>query len=116
MDDEARIVYEKQLRLIEEDEACAVEAAHLHAALKRNAARRRYIQSQEKTLLSSSKRSNKADDAMPSAASNRQAPLIQIVNTPQANSTSTNSPTFNQLGDGGQYVAEHMYTTPAANQ
>ena len=53
---------------------------------------------------------------MPSAASNRQAPLIQIVNTPQANSTSTNSPTFNQLGDGGQYVAEHMYTTPAANQ
>lgn len=116
MDDEARIVYEQQLRLIEEDEACAVKAAHLHAELKRNAAHRRYIQAQEKALLSSSKRLHGTSDAMPSAASNRQAPFIQIVNASQANSTSTNSPSFNQLGDGGQYVVEHMYTTPVANQ
>ena len=50
MDDEARVVYEEQIRLIEEDEACAVEAAHLRAALKRNAARRRYIHAREKAL------------------------------------------------------------------
>ena len=116
MDDEARVVYEEQIRLIEEDEACAVEAAHLHAALKRNAARRRYIHAREKALQSSSKRLYGPSDAMQSAASNRQAPLIQIVNSSQSNSTSTNSPTFNQNGEGGQYVAEHMYTTPAANQ
>lgn len=116
MDDEARIVYEQQLRLIEEDEACAVKAAHLHAELKRNAAHRRYIQAQEKALQSSSKRLYRASNAIPSAASSPPAPLIQIVNASQANSTSTNSPSFNQLGDGGQYVAEHMYTTPAADQ
>ena len=51
MNEEARYVYEEQLRLIEEDEACAVEAAHLSAALKRIDARRKYIHAQEKALL-----------------------------------------------------------------
>ena len=117
MDDEARIVYEKQLRLIEEDEACAVEAAHLHAALKRNAARRRYIQVQEKALLSAYKKLSKTDGVIQKKAENPQAPIqILISQQNNATSTSTNSPTYNQHGDGGQYVADHMYTTPAANQ
>ena len=58
MNEEARNVYEEQLRLIEEEEVCAVEAAHLSAALKRNAACRRYIHAQEKNLLASSRKSS----------------------------------------------------------
>ena len=109
MDDEARIVYEKQLRLIEEDEACAVEAAHHNAALKRNAARRRYIQVQEKALLSAYKKLSKTDGVIQKKAENPQAPIqILISQQNNATSTSTNSPTYNQHGDGGQYVADHM--------
>jgi hypothetical protein len=116
MEEEARNVYEKQLRLIEEDEACEVEAAHLKAALKRNVALRRYIHAKEKSLLSSSKKSYKADDAVQSKSENIKAPDITIYNIQQGNTNSTNSPTYNQNGDGGQYVAERMYPTPAANQ
>ena len=117
MEEDARNMYEKQLRLIEEDEACEVEAAHLKAALRRNAAHRRYIHAREKSLLSSSKCACKADDAtMQSKPKNHQAPDITIVNIQQGNSNSTNSPTYNQNGDGGQYVAERMYPTPAAIQ
>lgn len=115
MDDDARSVYEQHLRLIEEEEACAVEAAHHNAALKRNAARRRYIQVQEKALLSAYKKLGKTGGAIQQKPENPQA-LVQIINTQQANSTFTQSPTYNQHGDGGQYVAERMYTTPAANQ
>ena len=115
MDEDARNVFEEQLRLIEEDEACEVEAAHLKAALKRNAAHRRYIHAREKVLLSSSKYSCKAGDAtIQSKSENQQAPEINIYNIQQGNSSSTNSPTYNQNGDGGQYVAEYMYPTPAA--
>lgn len=117
MDDDARSVYEQHLRLIEEEEACAVEAAHLNAALKRNAARRRYIQVQEKALLSAYKKLSKTDGVIQKKAENPQAPIqILISQQNNATSTSTNSPTYNQHGDGGQYVADHMYTTPAANQ
>ena len=117
MDDDARSVYEQHLRLIEEEEACAVEAAHLNAALKRNSARRRYIQVQEKALLSAYKKLSKTDGVIQKKAENPQAPIqILISQQNNATSTSTNSPTYNQHGDGGQYVADHMYTTPAANQ
>lgn len=117
MDDDARSVYEQHLRLIEEEEACAVEAAHLNAALKRIDAHRRYLQVQEKALLSAYKKLSKTDGVIQKKAENPPA-LVQIFNTQQNNatSTSTNSPTYNQHGDGGQYVAERMYTTPAANQ
>ena len=117
MNDDARSVYEQHLRLIEEEEACAVEAAHHNAALKRIDAHRRYIHAQEKALLSAYKKSSKTGGAIQKKAENPQSSL-QIIISQQNNatSTSTNSPTYNQHGDGGQYVADHMYTTPAANQ
>ncbi len=104
MNEEARNVYEEQLRLIEEEEACAVEAAHLSAALKRIAAHRRYIREQEKNLLASSKKSSRTKDIV---TDSHETPVIQINNT--VTTSTANVPTYNQNGDGGQYVAEQMY-------
>lgn len=104
MNEEARNVYEEQLRLIEEEETCAVEAAHLSAALKRNAARRRYIHAQEKNLLASSRKSSGTKDIV---TDSHETPVIQINNT--VTTSTANVPTYNQNGDGGQYVAEQMY-------
>lgn len=106
MNEEARYVYEEQLRLIEEDEACAVEAAHLSAALKRIDARRKYIHAQEKALLAASRKSSKAKDMV---TDSHETPVIQINNNLTANTSTANAPTYNQHGDGGQCVAENMY-------
>ena len=111
MNEEARNVYEEQLRLIEEEEVCAVEAAHLSAALKRNAARRRYIRSQKKHLLASLKRSEKALAADASKTS-----VTNITMNVNANATADNAPTYNQHGDGGQYVADNIFTIPNLKQ
>lgn len=110
MNDDARKIYEEQLRLIAEDEACAVEAAHLSAALKRNAAHRRFIHEKERILLASSKESGKAIEMQPAAGS--LPPAINITNNVHTNA---GTPTYNQMGDGGQYVAEQMYTVPDAS-
>ena len=112
--DDARSVYEEHIRLIEEDEACAVEAAHLNAALKRNAAHRKYIHAQEKALLSAYKKLSKAGGVIQPETESNTKITININNTQQTDATFTNSPTYNQHGDGGQYVADHMYTTPTA--
>ncbi|MBQ6226536.1 MAG: hypothetical protein IJJ73_09585 [Bacteroidaceae bacterium] len=113
MSDEARYVYEEQLRLIAEDEACAVEAAHLSAALKRNDALRRYIREQEKNLLASSRKSSRAKDIV---ADNHMTPVVQINNNVTTTSTTANAPTYNQHGDGGQYVADNIFTIPNLKQ
>lgn len=113
MNDDARKIYEEQLRLIAEDEACAVEAAHLSAALKRNAAHRKYIHEKERILLASSKKSGKATEIVQPAAGSLSAPAINI--TTNVNTNAGNAPTYNQMGDGGQYVAEQMYTVPDAS-
>ena len=109
MSDEARYVYEEQLRLIAEDEKCAVEAAHLSAALMRIDARRRYIRSQKKHLLASLKRSDIVAD-------NHMTPVVQINNNVTTTSTTANAPTYNQHGDGGQYVADNIFTIPNLKQ
>ena len=113
MSDEARYVYEEQLRLIAEDEKCAVEAAHLSAALKRNDALRRYIREQEKNLLASSRKSSRAKDIV---ADNHMTPVVQINNNVTTTSTTANAPTSNQHGDGGQYVADNIFTIPNLKQ
>lgn len=106
-------MYEEQLRLIAEDEACAVEAAHLSAALKRNDALRRYIREQEKNLLASSRKSSRAKDIV---ADNHMTPVVQINNNVTTTSTTANAPTYNQHGDGGQYVADNIFTIPNLKQ
>lgn len=111
MNEEARYVYEERLRLIEEDEKCAVEAAHLSAALKRNDARRWFIREQEKNLLASLKRSEKALAADASKTS-----VTNITMNVNANATADNAPTYNQHGDGGQYVADNIFTIPNLKQ
>ena len=113
MNDDARIIYEEQLRLIDEDEVCAVEAAHLSAALKRNAARRRYIHAQEKNLLASSRKSSGTKDIV---TDSHETPIVHITNNVTTTTSTANAPTYNQNGDGGQYVAEQMYTVPDLNQ
>jgi len=113
MSDEARYVYEEQLRLIAEDEKCAVEAAHLSAALKRNDALRRYIREQEKNLLASSRKSSRAKDIV---ADNHMTPVVQINNNVTTTSTTANAPTYNQHGDGGQYVADNIFAIPNLKQ
>lgn len=113
MNDDARIIYEEQLRLIDEDEVCAVEAAHLSAALKRNAARRTYIHEQEKNLLASSKKSSKTKNIL---TDSHETPIVHITNNVTTTTSTANAPTYNQNGDGGQYVAEQMYTVPDLNQ
>jgi len=113
MNEEARNVYEEQLRLIEEEEVCAVEAAHLSAALKRNAARRRYIHAQEKNLLASSRKSSGTKDIV---TDSHETPIVHITNNVTTTTSTANAPTYNQNGDGGQYVAEQMYTVPELNQ
>ena len=113
MNDDARIIYEEQLRLIDEDEVCAVEAAHLSAALKRNAARRRYIHAQEKNLLASSRKSSGTKDIV---TDSHETPIVHITNNVTTTTSTANAPTYNQNGDGGQYVAEQMYTVPELNQ
>lgn len=113
MSDEARYVYEEQLRLIAEDEKCAVEAAHLSAELMRIDARRRYIRSQQKNLLASSRKSSRAKDIV---ADNRMTPVVQINNNVTTTSTTANAPTYNQHGDGGQYVADNIFTIPNLKQ
>ncbi len=92
--DDARSVYEKHIRLIEEDEACAVEAAHLNAALKRNAAHRKYLHAQEKALLSAYKKSSKADGVIQPEKESQTKINININNNQQTNATFTNSPTY----------------------
>ncbi|MBP5393217.1 MAG: hypothetical protein J6Y59_05325 [Bacteroidaceae bacterium] len=113
MSDEARYVYEEQLRLIAEDEKCAVEAAHLSAALKRNDALRRYIREQEKNLLASSRKSSRAKDIV---ADNHMTPVVQINNNVTTTTSTANAPTYNQHGDGGQYVADNIFTIPNLKQ
>lgn len=107
MYDDARHEYEELLQLIGEEEACAVEAAHLSAALKRNDARRTFIQAQEKALLASFKKTAKTREIVQPPQGNLPTPAINI--TTNVNTAPTNAPTFNQMGDGGQYVAEKMY-------
>ena len=107
MYDEALKAYEEQLRLIEEEEACAVEAAHLSAALKRNDLRRSLIQAQEKALMAAMKDSCRGSRKQPSHPDSHETPVIQINNNVTANTSTV--PTFNQMGDGGQYIAEQMY-------
>ena len=110
MNDEARYVYEEQLRLIGEEEVCAVEAAHLSAALRRIDAHRRYIREQERNLLAFSRESGKAKDI----SNSHETPIVHITNN--VITSTANAPTYNQNGDGGQYIAEHMYTIPDINQ
>jgi len=111
MNDEAKYVYEEELRLIAEDEKCAVEAAHFSAELMRIDARRRYIRSQKKHLLASLKRSEKALAADASKTS-----VTNITMNVNANATADNAPTYNQHGDGGQYVADNIFTIPNLKQ
>lgn len=106
-------MYEEQLRLIAEDEKCAVEAAHLSAELMRIDARRRYIRSQQKNLLASSRKSSKAKDIVPHS---HETPIVQITNNVTATTSTANAPTYNQHGDGGQYVADNIFTIPELNQ
>ena len=113
MNDEARRVYEERLRLIGEDEACAVKAAHLSADLKRIEAYRQYIHEQEKNLLASSRQSERAKEIV---ADTSKTPVVQINNHVTATTSAANAPTYNQHGDGGQYVAENMFTIPDINQ
>jgi len=113
MNDDARNTYEEQLRLIEEEEACAVEAAHLSAALKRNTARRRYIHAQEKNLLASSRKPSKVKNI---ATDSHETPIVHITNNVNTTTSTANAPTYNQNGDGGQYVAEQIYTVSDLNQ
>ena len=113
MNDEAKYVYEEELRLIAEDEKCAVEAAHFSAELKRNDALRRYIREQEKNLLASSRKSSRAKDIV---ADNHMTPVVQINNNVTTTSTTANAPTYNQHGDGGQYVADNIFTIPNLKQ
>ena len=105
MNEEARYVYEEQLRLIEEDEVCAVEAAHTSAALKRIAARRRYIHAQEKNLLASSRKLSKEKNIV---TDSHETPIVHITNNVTTTTSTANAPTYNQNGDGGQYIAEQM--------
>ena len=112
MYDDAKNVYEERLRLIEEDEACAVKAAHLSAALKRIAAQRWYIHEQEKELLASSQQSDKMKRTVQPQSGNHETPSIHITNNLTTSANASNAPTYNQHGDGGQYVAEQMFMVP----
>ena len=107
MFDDAKNAYEELLRLIEEEEACAVESAHLSAMLKRNDARRSLIQSQQKAALASMKKSVRAKEIGQLAQGSLSTPAINI--TTNVNTAPTNAPTYNQMGDGGQYIAEKMF-------
>ena len=107
MYEDAQNAYEELFRLIEEEESCAVEAAHHSAALKRIAVRRGFIQAREKALMSSMKESVRAKEIVRPAQGSLSTPAINI--TTNVNTAPTNAPTYNQMGDGGQYVAEQMY-------
>lgn len=107
MNDEAKNAYEELIRLIEEEEACAVEAAHLSAALKRKDVRRSFIQAREKALMAAMKDSCRGDRKQQSHPDKHETHTIQINNTMSTNATTV--PTFNQLGDGGQFVSEKMF-------
>ena len=114
MYEDAQNAYEELLRLIEEEEACAVESAHLSAAQKRNDARRTFILAKEKALHSSMKELCRGSKKPASFPNNHTTPTIQINNNLGTNTNTV--PTFNQHGNGGQFVAEKMYTMPDASQ
>ena len=78
MYDDPKNVYEELLRLIEEEEKCAVEAAHHSAALKRIAVRRSFIQAREKALMASMKESVRAKEIVRPAQGSLSTPAINI--------------------------------------
>lgn len=95
--DDARYLYEEELRLIGEEEACAVRAAHLSAELQRNTALRNFLRAQRKNLRASSKESYGAKDAAPASHG---TPIVNVTTNVTTTASTADAPTYNDFAAG----------------
>ena len=97
--DDARYLYEEELRLIGEEEKCAVRAAHSWAEFQRNAALRNFLRAQRKNLRASSKESYGAKDAAPVSHG---TPIVNVTTnvTTTTTASTADAPTYNDFAAG----------------
>lgn len=108
MKNDAYDEYQEMLCLIDMEEQCDIRAARLSASLKREKAEKDYIHAQMKNLKSSTRTTvrRKVSDVSDAVTPTVQQNNINVM------FSNTTAPNFNQNGDGGQYVADNIYTQP----